>query len=438
MRTSAVRPWALVAVVAAVVLGVTTAGAAFAGPRIDAAAEQLRRVPVYVDEGAERSITDTEAGQLREQIQQSGTPMFVAVMSRSALAEAGNDQVQLLRALRDATAIPGTYAVVTPTGFRADSDTVPQAASLATASFQARRDAGTFAVLDDFVRRVTATARAQSDGRGSDPGVDPGIVAGTRDEAPNPVLPERDGGASPVPFMLIVLAIVAAGIFLLSRGQKKSAARTKQAEAADRQMLQAELSVVADDVMNLEPQVAIYPEARDDYEAAVSRYRAAQAAMEYADEPVDLIRVERVLAEARYAMSRARARVEGREPPPPPDDLRAPGRRDEPPIDLDDDGRPAYRGGGAFYGGGGWFGGGGGGGGLLTGLLLGQMLGGGHYDSGGDRGNDNANNDRGGWSSGGSDTGGGSDSTGGGDWGFGGGGDSGGGDFGGDAGGGDW
>lgn len=429
----------LVVVVAAGVLVGTTAGVVQAGPRIDAAAAELRRVPVYVEQGAERSISDAEAGRLREQIQQSGTPMFVAVMSRSALAEAGNDQVQLLRALRDGTGIPGTYAVVTPTGFRADSDTVPQAASLATASFQARRDAGTFAVLDDFVRRVTATAQAQSSGSGSDRGIDPGIVAGTRDQAPTTVTADRDSGGSPLPFMLIVLAIVAAGIFLLSRGQKKSAARNKQAEAADRQMLQAELSVVADDVMNLEPQVAIHPEARDDYEAAVSRYRAAQAAMEYADEPVDLIRVERVLAEARYAMSRARARVEGREPPPPPADLRAPGRRDEPPIDLDEDGRPAYRGGGAFDGGGGWFGGGGGGGGLLTGLLLGQMLGGGHHgghhDSGGDRGNDNANDDddRGGWLSGG-----GTDSTGGGDWGFGGGGDSGGGDFGGDAGGGDW
>lgn len=424
MRISAGRV-ALLAAATAGVAVLTTAGAALAGARIDAAAEQLRRVPVYVEQGAERGISDGEAGQLRTQIQESGTPMFLAVMSRDALAEAGNDQVRLLQDLRQATDIPGTYAVVTPVGFRADSDTVPQAASLATASFQARRDDGTFAVLDDFVRRVTAAAQSQSNGSGGDPG----IVAGTRDEAPNPVLPER--GGSPVPFLLIVLAIVAAGIFFLSRAQGKKAARTKQEEAADRQLLQAELSVVADDVMSLEPQVAIHPEARDDYDAAVSRYRAAQAAMEYADSPVDLVRVERVLAEAKYAMSRARARVEGREPPPPPDDLRAPGRRDEPPIDLDDDGRPAYRGGDPFYGGGGWFGGGGGGGGLLTGLLLGQMLGGGHHDDRGSANDSDNDDDRGGWLSGGSDTGGG-------DWGFGGSGDSGGGDFGGDAGGGDW
>ena len=153
----------------------------------------------------------------------------------------------------------------------------------------------------------------------------------------------------------------------------------------------------------------------------MNRYRAAQAALEYADQPVDLVRVARVVAEARYLMDRARALVEGREPPPPPAELQRTGPHGEPAVTLDDRRQPAYVGyPGGFQGG--WYGGNG----LFTGLLLGSLLGGGF----------------GGWGYGGTtiiNEGGGGD--GGGDWGGGdfGGGDFGGGDFGGgDFGGGDF
>ena len=64
--------------------------------------------------------------------------------------------------------------------------------------------------------------------------------------------------------------------------------------------------MLADDVVRLEPEVEIHPEARSDFDAAVNRYRAAQAAIDYADQPLDLVRVARVIAEARYSMDRAR------------------------------------------------------------------------------------------------------------------------------------
>ena len=198
-----------------------------------------------------------------------------------------------------------------------------------------------------------------------------------------------------------------------------------RAEAADRQLLQAELSVLADDVVRLEPEVELHPAAQSDYDAAVSRYRAAQAALEYADEPVDLVRVQRVVAEANYSMDRVRAIVQGREPPPPPTDLQSVGPHGEPAVTLDDDRQPSYVG---YPGGyqGGWFGGTGGG--LFSGLLLGSLLAGGF----------------GGWGYGGHTTiineGGDGGGDGGGDWSGGdGGGDFGGGDFGGgDFGGGDF
>ena len=195
---------------------------------------------------------------------------------------------------------------------------------------------------------------------------------------------------------------------------------------ADRQLLSAELSVLGSDVLELEPQVTMHPDARPDYDAGVTRYKSAQAALKYADDQVDLVRVERVIDEGRYAMDRARAHIEGRQPPPPPEKLTRPGRHDEPAMDLDDEGAPVYVGRGGmmpWYGGGGWFGGGTG---LLTGLMLGQMLGGGFGGWG----------YGGGWGHGGhegGDGGGGDSGEAGGDWGGGdwGGGDFGGGDFGG-------
>ena len=127
------------------------------------------------------------------------------------------------------------------------------------------------------------------------------------------------------------------------------------------------------------------------------------------------MRVQRVVDEGRYAMSRARAILDGREPPAPPPELQQPGRHDEPPLGVDARGEPAYVGyGGGFYGGGGWFGGGSG---LFTGLMLGQMLGG--FGGFGHHGDVivNQGDDGGGWGD-----------MGGGDFG---GGDFGGGDFGG-------
>ena len=375
------------------------AGAQTAGPIIERAAQALKTDNVYVDPAAERKISDSEADDLRQQIRESTVPLFIAVLPAAAVEEVGGDPNQVPAALRTQTGLAGTYAALAGDSFRAAGP----AASIATAAFQARRSEGQAAVLQEFVRR---TAAAQSGGEG-------GAAVPTADSGSE----STDSGGSNVG-LLALLGLGGAGIFFWSRSRnRKLRAEAARAEAADRQMLQAELSVLADDVMRLEPEVDINPDARADYDAAVNRYRAAAAALEYADEPVDLIRVERVIAEARYAMDRARARIDGREPPPPPAELQQPGRHNEPPLEVDERGEPAYAGGGGFYGGG-WFGGGGG---LFTGLLLGQMLGGfgswggGHYeehnyygDGGGDGG------DGGGW--------------GGGDFG---GGDFGGGDFGG-------
>ena len=377
---------------------------------LDAAAQALRNNPVYVDSSAERR-GDVDADRLRSRIRSGGSPIFVAVLPAAAANEFSGDVSKLAEALADRVGLQGTYAVVAGSTFRAGSTFLPrgQAATLATASFQAKASDGVGPVLETFVDRVNQAAAGRTGGGGT-------VTGGNQRESTG----SGSGGT-----LLLLLLLAGGGFFIWSRSRSK-ARRAEEARqyAADRQLLQAELSVLGQDVMDLEPDVTLHPDARPDYDAGVTRYQSAKAALEYADDRIDLVRVERVIDEGRYAMARARAVIDGRQPPPPPETLAHPGRHGEPPIELDDQRQPVYAGyDGGWYGGGGWFGGGSG---ILTGLMIGSMLGGGW--GGGWGGGYYGGHDGGGGDSGG-DSGG---DWGGGDWGGGfGGGDFGGGDFGG-------
>jgi hypothetical protein len=186
-----------------------------------------------------------------------------------------------------------------------------------------------------------------------------------------------DSGGSSF-FLVLPFAVVLLMVAVVRRwqhgGQRVGRAQSAgpDPDTANQQVLRAELSVLADDVLRLEPQVALREEARDDFEAATHRYRVAQAAMDYAKDPVDLVRVQRVVDEANWSMSRARAILDGREPPEPPAKLQRPGLRGEPAVAVDDGQRPVYVGSPAPFRAG-WFSAGAG---LFGGLLLGSMLGG--------------------------------------------------------------
>jgi hypothetical protein len=395
----------LVGIAVLLILG---AGPASAGPLVDRAAETLRRDPVFVDDAAERKISGGEAEQIRERIRKSGQPVFVAVLPQAATAEAGGDPTSVATALGQATGLQGTYAVLVGTSFRASSSSLPRgtAGTLATAAFQRSRDQGPGAVLLDFVDRVDKSASGASSGSRE------GRSEGSGDSS---------GGVGLLVPVLLVGAAGGGGGYWLWRKRKKA-----QEVQDAREGLRPELQLLADDVLDLEPELALHPDAQADYDAAVSRYRAANAAMDQVRSMAQVERLRRILAEGNYAMARARARVDGREPPPPPPELASPGAHQEPAVVVDERGEPAYAGyGGGWYGGGGWFGGGD----MLTGILIGSALGGGGWGGGwgGGYGHDHGGGDHGG------DAGDGGGDFGGGDFGGGdfGGGDFGGGDFGG-------
>jgi hypothetical protein len=175
-------------------------------------------------------------------------------------------------------------------------------------------------------------------------------------------------------FLPLIVMMLVASMFRRGRRGGDSRRRLDHAPSDDAgrlQMLRAELSVLADDVLRLEPRVALHEEARDDYEAATHRYKVAQAALDHAAAGLDLARVQRVVDEGTWAMARARALLDGREPPPPPPMLQQPGPRGEPAVQLDHE-RPVYVDSPMPFRSG-WFGMGSG---FLGGLLLGPMLGG--------------------------------------------------------------
>lgn len=377
-------------------------------------AQALQSDNVYVAEDAERALSPGEQDDLRAAISEAGTPIYIAVLPASANEQAGGSAEGVAGFLASEVGRAGTYAVVVGDSFRAGSTLLPRglAGQLADEAFQNGGDPA--AVLENFVGLI-GDAAANEGAAGGGANGDTG--GGSSD----------DGGGAWVLPVVLVGGAGAVGYLLYRRNKRQKAEDEERARAeeADRQLLRAELSVLADDVVRLDSEVQLHPAAQGDYDAAVNRYRAAEAALEYADEPVDLVRVERVIAEARYAMDRAKAIVDGREPPPPPAELTRPGRHGEPALTLDEDRQPAYVGYPGGFGGG-WFGGVGGG--LFSGLLLGSMLGGGFggwgyggttviNEGGGDYGGDFGGGDFGGF--------------GGGDFGGFGGGDFGGGDFGG-------
>ena len=367
----------------------------------DEAATALREDPVYVDPSVEDVLPAAEAADLRRRVAGAGTPVFVAVLPGSA-----GDAETVLLELRQAVGFRGTYVVVAGDRLRAASDVLPSADVLATQAVQEHRTSGVGPTLTALVDDLRAAA---AEG-GSSPTPAPPAPEGERDR--------DEAGTSPLLVILLAVAVVGGLVWLTVRRRRKEEARRREALDA-REGLRPSLTVLAEDVLALEPAVALHEEARADYEEAVRRYRWAEAAIGQVDTPAEAARVQRVLDEGHYAMARARAVTQGRTPPPPPPELSVPGPNREPPVVVGDDGVPGYVGWGGGWYVGGWFGGD-----LLTGLAIGSLLGGPGWGGGG------------GWSDGGGGDGGdGGDVGDAGDFG-----DVGGGDFGdfGDFGGGDF
>jgi hypothetical protein len=257
------------------------------------AAQALRDTPVYVDPAAERALSDDEVMRLRELIARTGAgPMYVAILPSSARDEAGGDPSAALREIAEELREPGTYAGVIGDSFRAGSAGVDVPASeLARESLDARAPDGTFAVLEDFVRRV-GKARAGGEGGGGSDG----------------------GGGFPVVLLLLLGVPLAAFAFSRRRRRRREEERARAEFEEVRQVAREDLVALGEDIRALDLDVQMPdadPEGRQHYNQAVERYTEAEEALDRARSPADLEPVTSALEEGRWAMEAAKAELAG-------------------------------------------------------------------------------------------------------------------------------
>src|SRR3954452_20420299 len=283
----------LVAVAAA---ALALAATARAGERIDAAVAALQTRAVYVDPDADLKIGAAEQARLRAAIDTSNAgPVYIAILPLTAENETGGDPDGVLQALHDGLRRPGTYAVVVGRHFRAGSEGVLRpgvAGRLATEALDANRGQGVAATLTDFVHRV-ADARQNA---GASPG------DGTNDE------PGTGGGGL---IGLLVLGGLTFVGFRAIQGRRRGQAELAEVKAAAHD----DLIALADDVQKLEQPVETNARAKQEYAEAIEDYGNASDAYDRARRPNQLQEVTSALEEGRYHMAAAEAILAGKKAP---------------------------------------------------------------------------------------------------------------------------
>ena len=277
-----------------VVLSLPAAAAALRGT-LDQAATALRSDPVYSDPSAERRLSPADERRVRSAIGGDSGPVYIAVLPKRAVSEAGGDPSAALARIAREVGEPGTYAAVIGQSFRAGATAgvLPrgEAGRLADEALAANSSRGTAPVLVDFVHRV---ADARRGGGGSGGG----------------------GGGGGFPGWLLALLAIPAALFGFNRWQRRKRERAELEEV--KRVARDDLVALGDDIRALDLDVQMPnadQEAKAHYGRAVECYQQAEDAFGRARRPEDMERVTSLLEEGRYAMTAAKARLEGKPVP---------------------------------------------------------------------------------------------------------------------------
>jgi hypothetical protein len=263
------------------VLLLAMAAPAAAQDAVDQAVQALQDDAVYVDPDAEQAISESEADALRRQIDGEGVPVEIAILP----ADAG-DAEEIASRLREETG--QSAAVVVGNSFRVDGS--PEIEDAATAAFEASSDEGVAAVLLDFVDRAAGGGGAEGD--------------------------EEEGGFGAGAIVLLGALGAGGAVIAVSHRRRR---REQAAEFAEvKENARDDLVALGEDIRALELDMEmpdVSPEAKADYETAVTAYGRADQSWRLAQRPDDLEPAGSALEEGRWAMTSARARIEGRPPP---------------------------------------------------------------------------------------------------------------------------
>ena len=260
---------------------------------IDRAVEALRGGdPVFVHPDAEAPIDEAR---VEERIRRgdAGT-VFVAVLPESA-----GRATAVARQIAQDLGRPGVYAVIAGRSFAGGSTTGPPVRDLATEAVEAKRSEGATAIVLDFIDRV-ADRRAGSEGGSS--GAGSGSDGG------------GDGVSGGLVLALLGLGGVAAAVVVRRRRRREEQRQLDEVKTVARD----DLVALGDDIRALDLDVEMPdadPEAKRYYGQAVEAYSRAQNGFDLARRPQALEQVTRDLEEGRYAMTAAKACLEGRPVP---------------------------------------------------------------------------------------------------------------------------
>jgi hypothetical protein len=297
------------ALAAALAMVAVTAAPALAGPWVDRTTGSLRDDPLYVNVSARPTLSPAAAAQVRARIARTGTPVFVAVLPRQALAEAGGSPGRLAAMVAGSLGRPGTYLVVAGGRQGAGSDTLDrgEAAGLARSAFRAHPGDLRAAVLD-FVGRVDGAA---------------GVPATTTAAPPEPAAGEdtvaRDTALQLVlVFALIAALAVVASIVARNLGARRGLRRGQEFDEV-RAVVEQDLRALDHDLRDLDVDIqavqAEHPQALAQYSRSFEQYERASEAFEQATTVEDMAPVSSALESGRFAMDATRAMFEGRDPP---------------------------------------------------------------------------------------------------------------------------
>ena len=155
---------------------------------------------VYVEPGAEGTLSAQEAQDLREQVTATGVPMFIAVLTpESAKAIGDGSPDGALTAVHDAVGLDGVYGMYAGNAFRAGSTSGRSVTATASAAKQRYGADGPAAVLGAFVGQVGEASTGRT-GEPSNPAAAL-VPAGHRGRSPRRrwLLAVPAGPAAPTP-----------------------------------------------------------------------------------------------------------------------------------------------------------------------------------------------------------------------------------------------
>jgi hypothetical protein len=274
-------------------LSLALAPAAQAGELIDRAAAELQQSNVYVDPDAEVRLDADGIESLQDRIRtERAGPMYVAVMPEEILDEQGGQPGVTAAAIGNAAGLAGTYVLVAGRNLSAVSN-----------------------VLDRGVAGELATEAIDEGGGDVET-----ILLGLTDRVGEA---RQNGGAAPGDGVggtggLVLLGLLGAGGAAVAVSRRNRRRREDEEFQEAKTNARDDLVALGDDIRALDLDASMPsadPQARADYDHAVTRYTEADEQWERARRPQDLAPVGEALEEGRWAMASAKARFNGETPP---------------------------------------------------------------------------------------------------------------------------